>query len=91
MQKFIVYSIRFSNIEDDFSIVMNAKNNKLFTDLNEVRSLLDEHGYEELANRGTDSRTIAKFINLKYSSSVKESYFNAPRAEILQSEIEIDN
>ncbi len=87
--KATVYSIRFSNIENDFSVFMSAMNNKLFTDLGKVRDLLEEHGYEELANRGTEPDVIARFVNLKYTYSLKESYFNAPRAEIVKDELEV--
>ena len=88
--KITTYVIRFSNIENDFSVAMCSMDNKLFTDLDKVRGILEEHGYEELANRGTDPDVIARFIKLNYTYSLRESYFNAPRAEIVKNECEIE-
>lgn len=89
--KHTIYVIRFSSIENKYITEMDSNDGKkLFTKLNDVENLLECHGFEKLADSGNDEEVISKYVNLNHHSSIAESYFDAPRAEIVKQEIEFE-
>jgi len=87
------YIIYFKSKADSLWYVMNSSNGKkLFTKLDEVEKLLEENGFEKLANSGSDEKVVSRFVNMNYmdNSHTRGNYFDSPRAEIIKEECEFE-
>jgi len=87
-----IYIIHFKSKSDSLWYAMNSSNGKkLFTKLDEVEKLLEEHGFEKLANSGSDENVVSRFVNMDYTDGQdRVTYFDSPRAEIIKEECEFE-
>lgn len=79
------YMIALRDIEETTTIMHSEK----FESISDARNFLTSKGYEQLSDWGREDNVCLRFVNLKYKESIKDNYFDAPRAEVIRQEIEI--
>lgn len=88
-----IYIIYFKSKADSvwYTMTTNFDGMRLFTKLDEVEKLLEEHGFEKLANSGSDENVVSRFVNMNYTDGQdRVTYFDTPRAEIIKEECEFE-